>query len=189
MRAVSPTMRHLVGRIRGGTKPGGDPMSCLEKVAAYLQKHGVLYTIQHHPPAFTAQAVAASENLPPTLMAKVVIARADGELVMLVLPADCHVDLELLNDALLADKLALVDEPVLAATFLDCEVGTMPPFGNLYNLPVYVAVQLATQERMVFQTGTHTETMAIDYADFERLVQPVVSDFARHIEQLKAPVW
>ena len=164
-------------------------MACIETLEAYLRDNQVRYTVQRHPPAFTAQDVAASEHLPAMKMAKVVVVVADGALVMLVLPAAYRVDMALLCDALNVREVHLADERVLATIFPDCDVGAMPPFGNLYGLPVFVAVQLAGQERIVFQAGTHTDTIELAYADFARLVQPTVADFARHMREIAAPVW
>ena len=164
-------------------------MACLDTLAAYLRGQQVAFRIQHHPPAFTAQEVAASEHLPALMMAKVVVVIADGKPMMLVLPATYRVDMALLYEALGADKVHLADEAALLGMFPDCEVGAMPPFGHLYGMPVVVAPELAAQPRIVFQAGTHTDTMELAYADFARLVQPTVADFARHLRELAAPVW
>jgi Ala-tRNA(Pro) deacylase len=164
-------------------------MSCIATLETYLHEHQVHYTVQHHPPAFTAPAVAASEYLPAMMMAKVVVVVADEALVMLVLPANYRVDMALLYAILGVRKVHLADERALAPTFPDCEVGAMPPFGNLYGMPVYVAEQLATLRHIVFQAGTHTDTIEIAYADFARLVQPAVADFARQVHELAAPEW
>jgi Ala-tRNA(Pro) deacylase len=72
----------------------------------------------------------------------------------------------------------MADEERFAETFPDCEVGAMPPFGNLYGVPVCVDETLANDETIVFRAGTHTDTMSVAYADFERLVEPTVADFA-----------
>jgi Ala-tRNA(Pro) deacylase len=164
-------------------------MTCSAALETYLGDHQVRYTTQRHPPAFTAQEVAASEHLPAMMMAKVVVVVADDALAMLVLPAAYRVDMRLVGDALGARRVRLADEPMLATVFPDCEVGAMPPFGNLYGVPVYVAAQLATQQRIVFQAGTHTDTIEITYADYARLLRPIVEDFARHMRELLAPEW
>ena len=83
-------------------------------------------------------------------------------------------------EALGAREVRLADEAEFADTFADCDLGAMPPFGNLYGLPVYVDATLAEDETIYFQAGTHTDTMSLEYADFARLVQPSVADFARH---------
>jgi Ala-tRNA(Pro) deacylase len=54
----------------------------------------------------------------------------------------------------------------------------MPPFGYLYEVPVYVDRALAEDETIVFRSGAHTDTMSISYEDFEKLVRPTVADIA-----------
>ena len=153
--------------------------TCKDKLATYLRANHVPFETQHHRIAYTAQDVAASEHLPGQLMAKVVIAIADGELIMLVLPANRRADLAKVRAALGARELWLAEEHDFARRFADCEIGAMPPFGNLYDLPVYVDESLTADPSIVFQAGTHMETMRIRYADFARLVKPTMVDIAR----------
>ncbi len=154
-------------------------MKCREKLETYLRDNAVPYQVQHHPLAYTAQEVAASEHISGKLLAKVVMALADGKMVMLVLPGPYHVDLAKTAAELGARDARLAQEREFAADFPDCEVGAEPPFGNLYGLPVYVDRSLTQDETIVFRAGTHTDTMSLKYADFERLVKPTVADFAR----------
>lgn len=98
---------------------------------------------------------------------------------MLVLSAPQQVDLEKTTAALGVKEVRLADEAEFEDTFPDCEVGAMPPFGNLYGVPVYVEEALAEDERIVFRAGTHTDTMSVRYADFERLAEPVVTGLAQ----------
>ncbi len=154
-------------------------MQCKEKLENYLREHQVSFQTQQHARAFTAQDVAASEHVPGKMVAKVVVVFADGKMVMLVLPASYRVDFAQAGTALEARQVRLAGEAELGAAFPDCEVGAMPPFGNLYHLPVYVDKRLAEDESIVFPVGTHTETMRLAYADFARLVNPVVAEFAR----------
>jgi Ala-tRNA(Pro) deacylase len=155
-------------------------MQCKDRLEAYLRENQVPFQMQHHARVFTAQEVAASEHIPGKMLAKVVMALADGRLLMVVLPAPDRVDLAKLGMLLNARDVRLAQESEFAAAFPDCEVGAMPPFGNLYNLPVYVDTTLAEDETIVFQAGTHTDTMSMRYADFERLVRPTVADLAQH---------
>ena len=155
-------------------------MDCFHRIKAYLRHHRVEFDAQHHPLAYTAQDVAACEHLPSQLMAKVVMVVADGKLAMLVLPASRRVDEERAASALNAEVVRLATEEEFASTFADCEVGAMPPFGNLYSIPVYVDNELVEDETITFQAGTHTWTISLKYADFERLVGPTVADLALH---------
>ena len=154
-------------------------VDCKERLEGYLRENRVLFEAQHHPRAVTAQEVAASEHVPGKMLAKTVMVLADGEMVMLALPAPYQVDLEKAAAALGAKEARLAEEEEFEDTFPDCEVGAMPPFGNLYGVPVYVDETLAEDETIVFRSGTHTETMSVSYADFERLVEPTVAQFAR----------
>jgi Ala-tRNA(Pro) deacylase len=80
--------------------------------------------------------------------------------------------------ALKAKKVSLAKEEEFAGLFPDCETGAMPPFGNLYDVPVYVDQALAERDDIVFRVGTHRHTMKVAYADFARLAQPTVGEFA-----------
>lgn len=155
-------------------------LACKDRLQAYLREHGVCFTLRHHPQAFTAQEVAASEHISGKQLAKPVIVEADGRMLMLVLPASHLVQLGKLAPALGATRVHLVTEDDLSRIFDDCEVGAIPPFGNLYGLEVYVDRTLADDERIEFRAGTHTETLGIAYTDFSRLVEPKLIDVARH---------
>lgn len=162
-------------------------MACLETLKTYLQTSHVSFTMQQHPPAFTAREVAAAAHLPAVLTAKVVVVVADDNLVLLVLPAAYRVDLSRIYTLLGARLVRLADERELAEAFPDCAIGAMPPFGNLYGLPVYVDAKLAAQALLVFQPGSHSETMTVAYTDYARLVQPHVADFSGALLELVSP--
>jgi Ala-tRNA(Pro) deacylase len=154
-------------------------MQCKERLENYFREQQIPFQVQQHSVAFTAQDVAAREHIPGKLVAKVVIVFADNLMVMLVLPAPYRVDFSQVGQTLEAREVRLAEEGELSAAFPDCEVGAMPPFGNLYHLPMYVEKRLAEDETIVFPVGTHTETMRLTYADFERLVNPTLAEFAR----------
>lgn len=154
-------------------------MSCAERLEQYLRDHGVGFQMQHHRTTYTSSEIAATEHIPGKMVAKSVIGFADGKLVMLVLPATYIVDYTRAAHALEAAEFRIAGEEEFASTFPDCEVGAMPPFGNLYKVPVYVDSSLTNDETIVFPAGTYTDSMSVRYADFARLVQPAVVDFAR----------
>jgi Ala-tRNA(Pro) deacylase len=155
-------------------------MSCKQKLEEYLRENAIPYQTHHHVRTITAQEVAATEHVPGKMFAKTVVVTADGgeKAIMLVLPAPYHVDPKKAAEALGAGEVRLTEEERFAEAFPDCEVGAMPPFGNLYGVSVYVDKILAEDETIVFRAGTHTDTMSVLYADFERLVEPTLADFA-----------
>jgi Ala-tRNA(Pro) deacylase len=154
-------------------------MECRDRLEDYLRENGVPFEVQHHPRAITAQEVAATEHVPGKMLAKVVMILADGEMVMLTLPAPYQVDLEKVGKVLGVEEARLAEEEEFEDIFSDCEVGAMPPFGNLYELPVLVEEALAEDETIFFRAGTHTDTMSVRYADFRQLVEPTIAGFAR----------
>ncbi len=155
-------------------------MGCKEELEAHLRENKVPFQLQHHAVAYTAQEVAATEHVPGRMLAKVVMVMADGKLAMLVLPAPARVDLEKAAAVLGAKEARLAREEEFADRFPGCEVGAMPPFGGLYDLPVYADKSLAEDETIVFEAGTHTDTMSMKYGDYERLANPNVAEFAHH---------
>lgn len=152
-------------------------MKCKERLESYLRQQQVNFEVQQHRTAFTAQELAQAEHIPGKLVAKSVVAWADGHLILLVLPATYRVEFERLNAAIGAKITRLAHEEEFADTFPDCEIGAMPPFGNLYDVPVYVDKNLTADETIIFPTGSHTETMSVRYADFARLVSPTIVEF------------
>lgn len=151
-------------------------MPILAKLKQYLDTEAVPYEVLTHAPAYTAQEVAAAQHVAGRELAKVVIARTGGAFVMAVLPAPRRLDLLKLGAALGGRDARLATEAEFAQLFPQCDAGAMPPFGNLFGLPVFVDTSLAADETIVFQAGTHTDTVRLRYDDFAALVQPQVRD-------------
>jgi Ala-tRNA(Pro) deacylase len=143
----------------------------------FLNRSKVPYEVLHHPEAFTAQELAAIEHVKGRSHAKVVMVKAEGAVLMAVLPADHRVDLEKLDKAT-GRKTALATEAEFKALFPDCAVGTMPPFGELYGVPAYLDASLTDAERIVFEAGTHSDAIRMRYADYARVAKSTVADFA-----------
>jgi Ala-tRNA(Pro) deacylase len=156
-------------------------MPILGMLKEFLESNDVQYSVQSHPPAFTAQEIAALQHVKGRLLAKVVMVRADGALRMLVLPADHKVDFGKLNTALGTSDAALASEAEFEAVFPGSELGAMPPFGNLYGLPVYADRSLERDAEIVFNAGTHTQTVKVPFRDFVTLAKPIMADFAVHL--------
>lgn len=151
----------------------------IEKLKQFLDSQQVKYVQMSHSPAYTAQEIAASAHVPGKELAKTVIVKIDGNMAMAVLPASYQVDFEALKQAAGADSVELADEKEFKDLFPACEVGAMPPFGNLYEMQVFVSEPLPDDEEIAFNAGSHTELVRLRYDDFKRLVQPKVTNFAK----------
>lgn len=156
-------------------------MDCKFKLEKYFRDNGIEFQALTHPTAYTAQDVAAAQKVKGKQVAKVVMVLADAKVAMLVMPASYRIDFTRLKGVLGAKEARLAKEEEFSGLFPDCDTGAMPPFGNLYNVPVYVDRALTEDLEMVFQAGSHRDTMKIAYKDYAQLAQPIVADFATHL--------
>lgn len=146
----------------------------VQRLKDFLDKNNIRYVIISHSRAYTTAAIGAITHIPGKELAKTVIVKIDGNLAMAVVPGSRHVDLRLLANALGAKDAVVVSEPEFESTFPDCELGAMPPFGVLYDLPVFVDERLREDEEIAFNAGSHRELVRMSYRDFERLANPRV---------------
>jgi Ala-tRNA(Pro) deacylase len=154
-------------------------MPILAKLREFLDSNKVSYEVATHRQAFTAQEVAAAEHISGKELAKVVILRSGTQFAMAVLPAPYRIDLERAATVLGKPDVVLATEEEFKGLFPQCEPGAMPPFGNLYNIPVYADQTLTRDQHIVFNAGTHTQTVRMTYDDFARLVRPKVVSLAK----------
>ena len=147
-------------------------------VTKLLDLKKIPYEHRVHRTALTAQQVAAAERIPGTVVAKTVVVKADNKFVMAVLPASLQIDCAALQEELKASELSLANEAEFDCLFPDSEIGAMPPFGNLYGLPVYADESLARDRAILFNAGTHQDAIRMSYRSFTRLVEPKICSFA-----------
>lgn len=138
----------------------------------WLKRQNARFTTQKHAEAFTAQEVAAAVRVTGYELAKVVVLKADGAYALAVVPAPLRVDLKAVRDILKAKKVSLAREEEFEALFPGCDRGAMPPFGGLWGMATYIDESLASHEQIVFNAGSHTETVSMPYGEYERLARP-----------------
>lgn len=153
-------------------------MSVAAKLKECLDSNKVDYHVLTHPQVYTAQDVAAAAHVPGKELAKSVVVKVDDRFVLAVLPAPRQVDTGRLQRELRAKEVRMAHEVEFSALFPGCELGAMPPFGNLYGVKVYVDRSLTRDEEIVFNAGSHVEAIRMKFKDFERLVAPTIADFA-----------
>ncbi len=146
----------------------------IKKVKDYLDNNDIKYVIISHSPAFTAMEVAASAHVSGNELAKTVMVKLDEKMTMVVLPASYKIDFNQLKEESGAVTVQLAEEEDFTGMFPNCEVGAMPPFGNLYQMEVYVAETLTKGKEIAFAAGSHSELIKLAYKDFEILVNPIV---------------
>lgn len=148
-----------------------------QKLRDYLDNHAVTYQVETHERTPDASRTAQAAKVPGREFAKTVIVKADGKLHMAVLPSTDQVHLDELKKALGAREVSLAEEGEIGSVFPDCELGAMPPFGNLYDMDVFVNEHLREDEHIVFNAGSHDEVIRMSYMDYDKLVNPQVLHF------------
>ncbi|MCE5262393.1 MAG: YbaK/EbsC family protein [Deltaproteobacteria bacterium] len=144
----------------------------VQKLKKFLDENGIRYVSVVHSPTYTAQEVAARVHIRGRLLAKTVIVKMDGKMAMVVLPASHQIDFDYLKRETGSSKVELAKEEEFEDLFPGCEVGAMPPFGNLYGMEVFTDQTLSKDDEIAFSAGTHSELMKLRFEDFKRLVQP-----------------
>lgn len=151
----------------------------VNRLTEFLNANRVRFVTIQHSPAFTAQEIAALAHVPGKELAKTVMVKLDGRMAMVVLPAPEHVNPRLLREFSGAEEVELACEEEFAGLFPNCEVGAMPPFGNLWDMDTFVDERLREDDEIAFNAGTHTELVKLAYGDFERLVRPTIGMLSR----------
>ena len=150
----------------------------INRLKEFLDSHNVKYVRINHSPAYTAQEIAALAHVRGKDLAKTVMVKLDGKMAMAVLPASLKLDVARLQEVSGVKQVDLAGEKEFKGIFPDCEIGGMPPFGNLYGMEVYVSHRLAEDNEIAFNAGSHTELIRMAYKDFERLVKPKVANIS-----------
>ncbi len=148
-----------------------------EKLKEFLEKNHVQYEIIHHPLAYSSSNTAHVAHVHGYEMAKPVIVKIDGKLVMVVMTANQRVNISLLKALFQTQDVELAAENEFVKKFTDCEMGAMPPFGNLYGMDEIISDELTKDNEIVFNAGTHTDLIKMRYKDFESLVHPRIVNF------------
>ncbi|CUS97999.1 aminoacyl-tRNA deacylase [Candidatus Chrysopegis kryptomonas] len=156
-------------------------MPICERLKNYLDSNGVKYITIVHSTAFTSQEIAASVHIKGKEFAKCVIVKSDGNFFMLVIPSDHKINFEKAKKVLNVGDLKLATEDEFRSLFPDCETGAMPPFGNLYNVPVYMDEKFKSIDEISFNGGTHNDVVKMKMEDYIRLVNPVFGDISEHL--------
>lgn len=160
-------------------------MAISQKLKSFLDASKAKYTVAKHPVVYTAQEIAAAQHVPGRQLAKSVLVKTDQGIALAVLPAIALIDFKKLKAALKTKSVSIGKEADIKVAFPDVEVGAMSPFGNLYGVPVVIDKTLSLAQDIVFNAGSHTETIKMRYADFAKLVKAKSGNFSQPFPSAK----
>jgi Ala-tRNA(Pro) deacylase len=143
-----------------------------------LALRGIPFEELHHREAYTAQQVAEREHVSGHRVAKVVVVMVDDRPVELILPATRRVDLHRVRLVMDAATVRLATEAEMEKVFTDCEVGAIPALRQCPGITVLMDRSLTAEGDIVFQAGTHTDAIRLNFRDWYELVRPQVAIFS-----------
>ena len=152
-------------------------MKMLFRTLDYLNQNRIRYTHSTHPAVFTARQVASAEHVPAREVAKTVVYFGDNGFGMVVLSADYVVNFGEVLRLMGLTHIRMATEAELGDLFPECELGAMPPLGNLFEMPVLVDENLAEEGVITFNAGTHRDVVHMTFADYRDLVNPLIANF------------
>jgi Ala-tRNA(Pro) deacylase len=144
------------------------------QIKKFLDDHHIHYKTIPHTPAYTAQEIASLAHISGRELAKTVMVKIDGKLAMVIEPANSKVNLRAFKELIGASNVELASEYDFSNKFPECETGAMPPFGNLYDMDVFIEDDLTRDKTIAFNAGSHSELIQMSYKDFAKLVKPTV---------------
>lgn len=155
-------------------------MALPKVVDQYLRHHHLTAKEVEHSPVFTARELAKVEHVPETMVAKVVFFFCDTQLVMGVLPADRHLNLHLARRGLKARRIRLATENEIARHISTLQLGSIPPFGSMFGLPVVMDAPLAANDTIEVPAGMQTESLKLPLRDYLREEAPQILPLSKH---------
>src|SRR5688572_24377996 len=139
-----------------------------DRLARWLTDAGVAFEIFEHEPVRTSEEAARVRGTRLEEGAKALVVRTADRYVHLVLPAHRRADNAALR-ALLGTRTLRFATPDELRELTGCVPGAVPPFGNLFELPVFVDEELTALDRIVFNAGSDAVSIIMRAADFVRL--------------------
>jgi Ala-tRNA(Pro) deacylase len=148
-----------------------------ERLEQWLREAGVAFEILEHAPVHTSQEAARVRGTRLQQGAKALVVRAEDRFVHCVLPAHLRADNAALRAIVGTRKLRFATRDELYS-LTGCEPGAVPPFGNLFGLPVLLDEALCDNERVVFNAGSHARSITMQCTDLVRISGATVCRFA-----------
>jgi Ala-tRNA(Pro) deacylase len=147
------------------------------RLAQWLRDAGVPFEILEHAPVRTSEEAARVRGTPLEQGAKALVVRADDRFVHCVLPAHLKADNAALRAIIGTRKLRFATRDELHEV-TGCEPGAVPPFGNLFGLPVLLDEALCLNDRVVFNAGSNTVSIIMRCQDLIRVSGATVCRFS-----------
>lgn len=148
----------------------------INKLKDFLKANKVNFTSYYHSPVYSAQDLGKYLDHPLRGVARTYLVMVNGDVVIIVIPACCEIDIDKLKQILSKDEISFPSEGIQEKYLPDCEADALLPFGNLYGLKVYIDPLFREDDEFVFFAGSFTNSIKMKFSDFERLAKPELTN-------------
>ncbi|MBD3209708.1 YbaK/prolyl-tRNA synthetase associated domain-containing protein [Candidatus Woesearchaeota archaeon] len=153
----------------------------LEKIRALLKQHNVNYALLEHGHVHSSQDAASVRGTKIEQAAKALVLKEKktGILVMFVVAGDRRLDLRKIKKEVLRVKNLSLASPEEVLERTTCTVGSVPPFGQLFDMPMYFDRHLQeTKGTIVFSAGTHHHSIKLKTEDYLSVAKPIIAAYS-----------
>jgi Ala-tRNA(Pro) deacylase len=150
------------------------------KIVAVLTEHKYWYKTFEHAMVRTSEDAAlvrpgySLEQGAKALIVRLKIPNEGKRFVMLVMPAHQKFDASKVKALTGSKDIRFATESEVESITDGVKPGGVPPFGNLFSLPVLADGTLFDQDKIIFNAG-RTVSIAMKSADYKKLVQPLIA--------------
>ena len=143
-----------------------------ENIINILKENKISYKIFEHEPVYTNPAMAEALNVTEAETVKsLVLLTKEKKMIVLVLPGNKKVNWKQAAAGAGTKKVSFA-KPDQVSEKVGCEVGCVPPFGQLTPLPVYMDNDLIQKEYVYFNPGVHDKSFKVKSWDLKKLCNP-----------------
>jgi len=148
------------------------------QITDLLKKHGVWFETFTHAPVRTSEEAAqvrdgyTLQQGAKAIIVRVKITNTNRKFVMLVIPGDVRFDTGKVKRLFAAKDMRFATEEEVVKLTDGVQPGGVPPFGNLFGLEIIADPTLLQNEKIVFNAGDRSFSVAMKSADYRKLAQP-----------------
>lgn len=147
-------------------------MTVEEKIIQILKDNQIDYDVFEHEPVYTNPAMAKALHVSEAETVKsLVVMTKEKEMVVLVMPGDKKVEWKKAAAGIGTKKISFA-KPDQVLEKVGCEVGCVPPFGQLTELPIFMDPDLAKKDFVYFNPGVHDKSYKIKAWDLKKVCSP-----------------
>ncbi|MBR9700509.1 YbaK/EbsC family protein [Candidatus Woesearchaeota archaeon] len=152
-----------------------------KEILKKLDEAGVNYEKLEHEHVHSSEDAAKVRGTSLEEAAKALVLQSkSGKIFLCVVSGHRKLDLRKIKK-IIGEKNCSLAHPDVVFEATGCKVGTVPPWGNLFDIPIYADEELFTREHVVFSAGTHHNSIRMLAEDWERLVGAERADIGKSL--------